>query len=375
MIGAVRRRVADRLRETPVAGAAWFVRDVVEGIYARATEANRRRRRAGAAVVMYHGVTPALVDPLVEGAHISAALFRAQLRYLRKHYRIVPLAELVDCLERGQDPADDWAVLSFDDGYRNNLTCALEICREEGDLPMSVFVVTDFIGTRTTFWTAQVMMASLHGKFAELRIPVVDRGGVSWQKQPARTRRERANLYWRMLPALKALDASTRAPVLEEFFAQFGAGEVAEIRSRFPSFDWLTWDETRELARSGVDVGSHTRTHAYLRADLGAARLRDEIFQSRDRIAAELGGPPAHFAYPNGTRADFCDLSEALLREAGYRCALTTEGGTVRRGDNAFELLRLTNCVNSLPRFRLANSGGGPARPSSSAVSAALPRD
>ena len=91
-------------------------------------------------------------------------------------------------------------------------------------------------------------------------------------------------------------------------------------------------------------------------------RLRDEIFQSRDRLAAELGRPPAHFAYPNGTRADFCDLSEALLREAGYRCALTTVGGTIRRGDNPFEVRRLTDCVNTMPRFRMANASGGPPR-------------
>jgi peptidoglycan/xylan/chitin deacetylase (PgdA/CDA1 family) len=313
----------------------------------------------GGAIIMYHGVTPKQIDPMVESAHVPAKLFRAQVRHLVRRYRVVPLADLVERLERGAQVPDDWAVLTFDDGYSNNLTCAREILREEGNLPMSVFVVTDFLGTPTTFWTSRLLMATLYGRYRGLRVPAA---GGGWEVVFAKTRRERANLHWRLLPLLKDLGASARAELLEEFFAQFGSGELAEIRARFPSFDWLTWDEVRELHRDGVDVGSHSRTHAYLRPELDRARMQDEILGSRRHIQAELGSAPAHFAYPNGSPADFCDLSETLLRNAGYRCGITTVPGTVRARDNPYELRRLTNCVGTMPRFRMANARGGPRR-------------
>jgi peptidoglycan/xylan/chitin deacetylase (PgdA/CDA1 family) len=356
VIARLRRTGADLLRETRVGQAAWLARDLVEGLVATATEPFQKGR-VGGGVIMWHGVTPLHVDPLVESAHVPAKLFRAQIRYLKNRYRVVPLADLVERLEQGAPIPDDWAVLTFDDGYRNNLTCARQILREEGNLPMSVFVVTNFLGTETISWTTHVLMATLYGKYQRLRIPAA---GGEWESVAAISRRERANLYWRLLPLLKGTEVEARSTRLEEFFAQFGSGELAEIRARFPSFDWLSWDEARELHGDGVDVGSHTCTHAYLRADLDGAAMRDEIFGSRQRIEAELGRAPDHFAYPNGTRADFCDQSEALIREAGYRCGITTVPGTVRERDNPFELRRLTNCVGTLPRFRMANARGGP---------------
>jgi peptidoglycan/xylan/chitin deacetylase (PgdA/CDA1 family) len=355
----LRKGIADLLRETPLAGLAWSARDAVESVAATAAERFQRHQRRGAAVIMYHGVTPDFVDPLVEAVNVPARLFREQLRYLRRHYRIVPLADVVDRLEAGKEVPDDWAVLTFDDGFRNNLTCAREIVRQEGNLPMSVFVTTDFIGTGIISWTSRVLMATLHGSASQLRVPEAEGG---WRVRPARSRRQRANLYWEMLPLLKSLGAERRQVVLEEFDSQFRPGELEEIRARFPSFAFLGWDEVRELSRDGVDIGSHSRSHAFMRAELGRARLEDEILGSRAHIERELGVAPPHFAYPNGTRADFCALSGELIRQAGYRCALTTVRGTVVGGDDPFELRRLAGCIGTLARFRIANATGRPPR-------------
>jgi len=303
---------------------------------------------------MYHGVAPQLTDPLVENAHISAALFRRQIRHLKRHYRVVSLAELRDRLDGGQPVPDDWAVLTFDDGFRNNLHCAWEIVRAEG-LPMSVFVVTDVIGTRTTLLTSLVLMAVTGCAATTLRVP---RPGGEWASRAVGSRRQRANAYWELLPVLKAMDAVEKGRVFEEFFAQLGEGELDEIRARYPSYDWLDWDEVRELHREGVDIGSHTRTHTYMRDELGRDRLRDEIEGSRKRMEAELGAAPDHFAYPNGSPADFSALTREVVQAAGYRCALTTVRGPVIPGDDPYELRRLGNIVHSMARFRTANATG-----------------
>lgn len=316
-----------------------------------------RPTREGAGIVMYHGVTPRLVDPMVELAHVPATLFRKQIRHLRRHFRIVSLAEVIDRLENDQPIPSNWAVLTFDDGYRNNLSCARQILREEGNLPMSVFVITEFMGSRSrvTLVTALALMAITHARLSRIRVPRPD---GDWEWRSLASRRDRANCYWELLPVLKALPAPQQQGVSAEFFAQLADGELAEIRSRFPSYDWLDWDEVRELHHDGVDIGGHTRTHALLKPSLSAERIRDEVFGCYERLEKELGTRPRHFAYPNGQPEDLCDVAVAAIERSGFGCALTTVRGTARPGADRYRIPRLTSCVQSMARFRMANASG-----------------
>ena len=306
---------------------------------------------------MYHGVTPQIVDPMVELTHVPASLFRKQIRHLRRHFRVVALAEVIERLETGDPIPSDWAVLTFDDGYRNNLTCARQILREEGNLPMSVFVITEFMGARSrvTLVTALALMAIAHTRLLQIRVPRPD-GDWAWRSLASR--RDRTNCYWELLPVLKSLPAPQQQTVTAEFFSQLADGELAEIRSRFPSYDWLDWNEVRELHADGVDIGGHTKTHALLKEELGAERIREEVFGCYERLGKELGTRAAHFAYPNGQPDDICDAAINAIRQAGFRCALTTSRGTARLGANLFQIPRITSCVHSMPRFRMANASG-----------------
>jgi peptidoglycan/xylan/chitin deacetylase (PgdA/CDA1 family) len=52
----------------------------------------------------------------------------------------------------------------------------------------------------------------------------------------------------------------------------------------------LNWDELRELAERGIEVGSHSCTHANLR-ELSNSELRREVGASREQIGSELSRP------------------------------------------------------------------------------------
>jgi len=89
----------------------------------------------------------------------------------------------------------------------------------------------------------------------------------------------------------------------------------------------LQWDEVRSLARSGVEFGAHTRTHPILSKISDHRELRDEIAGSKKRIEEELSLPVSHFCYPNGRAADISDAAVAVVRDANFRTAVTTESG------------------------------------------------
>jgi len=61
----------------------------------------------------------------------------------------------------------------------------------------------------------------------------------------------------------------------------------------------LSWDELRELARAGVALGCHTRSHPDLR-DLSAGELEQEVTGAKADMEDRLGVAVESFAYPYG---------------------------------------------------------------------------
>lgn len=82
-------------------------------------------------------------------------------------------------------------------------------------------------------------------------------------------------------------------------------------------FATLSWDDLRELADRGVEIGSHTVSHPRL-TRLGDAELDRELRESRARIADELGRPCRFLAYPYG---DEDERVRGATRRAGYDAA------------------------------------------------------
>lgn len=86
----------------------------------------------------------------------------------------------------------------------------------------------------------------------------------------------------------------------------------------------LSDDEVRALLSTGRwELGAHTRTHAHL-PSLSAEDARDEIASARRAFAEKFGVTPTTFAYPFGV---FTEAHAAMVREAGYAGAVTTEPG------------------------------------------------
>ena len=80
-------------------------------------------------------------DPLT----VTTRLFQRHLEFFRRHFRVVPLRDIVQKLERGQRLNRELAI-TFDDGYRDNFETAAPVL-EKLSLPATFFVVTQWIGT------------------------------------------------------------------------------------------------------------------------------------------------------------------------------------------------------------------------------------
>src|SRR6185503_12828551 len=86
----------------------------------------------------------------------------------------------------------------------------------------------------------------------------------------------------------------------------------------------LGWDELRALARAGVLLGAHSRTHPRLDR-VPPAEARAEIRESLAELEREVPDQPRIFAYPDGR---FDDELVEVARAAGVELAFTTRRGT-----------------------------------------------
>jgi len=99
----------------------------------------------------------------------------------------------------------------------------------------------------------------------------------------------------------------------------------------------MTREEWGQWRDAGMDVGSHTRSHASL-PDLDSVDARKEIVGSRHDLEQTLGCEVHHFCYPYGR---FTPEITALVRDAGYHTATTTNRGRVQPGEDLYTLRRI----------------------------------
>jgi peptidoglycan/xylan/chitin deacetylase (PgdA/CDA1 family) len=94
--------------------------------------------------------------------------------------------------------------------------------------------------------------------------------------------------------------------------------------------EMATWEDLREAVAAGVEVGSHTRTHARLSAiSCNTALLEDEVGGSKREIEEGLGVECKYFSWPFGRLSDADSQSLEMTREAGYRACFGAFRGSV----------------------------------------------
>jgi peptidoglycan/xylan/chitin deacetylase (PgdA/CDA1 family) len=102
------------------------------------------------------------------------------------------------------------------------------------------------------------------------------------------------------------------------------------VREKFPRLSEkgppvpLSWDELRDLLGQGLEIGSHTHTHARFGPGAG-----EELKLSKELIKEKLGIETRLFAYPYGRRRDIDLGARNLLPACGYEMAFIGHGWSI----------------------------------------------
>jgi peptidoglycan/xylan/chitin deacetylase (PgdA/CDA1 family) len=257
-----------------------------------------RPARAEAVILMYHRIDVVERDPW--RLAVTPARFAQQLAVIKEVFHPLPLQHLRESIATREIPRAA-AVLTFDDGYRDNLTTAKPLL-DEHDLPATLFVTTGYLDSERDFW------------WDELEDVCGELGSDSrteWQR-------------------LQRLSRSEREDALDALWQQAGRARPTASRT-------MTSDELLELASELFEIGAHTVSHPPLSTLARRAQL-EEIGASKDRLEALVERPVTSFSYPHG---DYSTITRRAVASAGFTTACTTVGGAVARGCRPLELPRL----------------------------------
>ncbi|MCP3459281.1 polysaccharide deacetylase family protein [Bradyrhizobium sp. CCGUVB23] len=271
-----------------------------------------RRIFAGrAAILMFHEIQQDHRSELTTGT--SVALFEHSLNWLRQEgWEIVSFET---CLERlATDPGPcRHAVITFDDGYRDNLATALPIL-ERNNAPFMMYVPT---GAPTR--TLQSWWLGLREMFRIEDAVTIDAMGMRFHCPKFHEKVSGLNKVIEWIH-----QDYHRVEMLTSTFKKAGISLSALNETYF-----LNERELQELARHPLaSIGGHTVSHAALSA-LDVLSARAEMADNRCYLEQLLQLPVRHFAYPYGdSRA--CGPREAhLAKEIGFSTAVTTRSGQV----------------------------------------------
>jgi peptidoglycan/xylan/chitin deacetylase (PgdA/CDA1 family) len=265
--------------------------------------------------------------------------------------RTVRLRELVDMLGGGKPP-DRAVVITFDDGYADNLHQA-KPWLERFALPATAFLTAGRVGSRREFWWDELDRLLLQPGRLPSRLELgIDGRQLAWELGSASTYTEqdfqrergwhierpddpgpRQRLFRDLFNRLLLLSDKERRSILDSLRTWAGAERSARS-THLP----LSEEETCLLVGDGlIEVGAHTMTHPLL-AEMTSERQRAEIRQSKECLERIANQPVTSFAYPSGS---YSRETIAILRNLGFACACTSNPQAVWPGADRFEIPRL----------------------------------
>jgi peptidoglycan/xylan/chitin deacetylase (PgdA/CDA1 family) len=303
------------------------------------------------AVLNYHRVgDPARTpyDPDVFSA--TADGFDEQVRALKRRYAVVSLAEAAEIAEGRTRTRGVTVLLTFDDGYLDNYQNAFPVLRAHG-VPATFFLITSQVGTATlpgwdriAYAVRRTARDVVHlGPPYDVDLDLRAEGRLGATRQALR-----------LFKSPRVTDPDHFVAALVEA-CEVGAPDASERL-------FMSWEEAAEMAKAGMDLGSHTHTHRIL-AKLPLADQVSELVTSRQVFRDRLGLDAVACAYPDGREYAFNLDTFTAMREAGYRLGFTFYGGlNFLPHDNPFNLARTAVAADmnlSRVRLRLALAGVG----------------
>ena len=238
---------------------------------------NKVIKRKGLIIFNYHNFNTFTNDYWKNGALFETKYqknFEKQISFTRKTIGFVHTESIDNQLKRN----DLKALITFDDGYKDNFNIAFPILRKY-KAPAIFIISTGFIENNILLWHDKVKQWGSENGYSKRRIKTI----------------------------LKKLytDEMNLPECVED----------VHIKDKRVKSLMMTWEDIKEITNNGYIVGAHTKSHI----PLNYLNKKDEVNEIRGSIKTlknKLSRDIAFFAVPNGK---YSANTQNILKELGIK--------------------------------------------------------
>ncbi|MCZ4270812.1 polysaccharide deacetylase family protein [Maritalea porphyrae] len=232
----------------------------------------------------------------------------------KQNIDIVDLDEAMRRL-RSKEPEKQFAVFTFDDGYKDNLEFALPILRKH-NCPFTLFIAPNLIDAQAEIWWQA--LEDIIGENDSLEFDL----GQGIEYRETATTQSKLDVFDELYWFMREKPEADRLKLLYRLAKRYAFNLSDHCRNLI-----MDWDELRTFVDEPLcTIGAHTVNHYELNK-LPADKMRTEIEDSVKILTLRTGKQPDHFSYPIGGKLSAGPREFAAVRDLGLVTGVTTRPG------------------------------------------------
>ncbi|MEK7629052.1 MAG: polysaccharide deacetylase family protein [Patescibacteria group bacterium] len=288
-------------------------------------------------IVNYHYVEDTRLD--WGGIHpCSVKEFERQVDFLSKNFEIVSMGQVFNSAKNGL--SGKFCAITFDDGLKGQYENALPILLNNKVIGTFFPITSTFEGRLPATHKVHALLSHISSlelidifhKFIKEFYPDIESTYFIPKDKRLFERRKHEDLFTaNFKETMISLPEDIKGRFLRYCFKMMKLDEKKISKEIF-----MNKDDVVNLCGQKMEIGSHSHGH-YSMSAVGAEFLKKDIQLSKDILSNLLNKNIDTFSYSHGHYTDF---GIKVLKDMGFKNAVTIEPRSVTKEDNAFLLPR-----------------------------------
>ena len=214
-------------------------------------------------------------DPCVFSC--DAENFQQYLLFFQANFRIIDLKELLLIIAEDKPIKERLALITFDDGYRDNFDIAYPILKAM-EIPATFFITTSLVGSKVIPWWDEITwhVRQLSGQSFKLSI---------WPEEIKLPEYVTADNIRKVLSRAKSFPTQ-----IDLQLSELRALTNKKVPDELSNNLFVQWPHLKEVANNGITIGAHSHTHRIL-SSLKTEDLVYELTESKRLLEGYLDRP------------------------------------------------------------------------------------
>jgi len=266
-----------------------------------------QKQRENFVILYYHGVIDDHELDKLNGPNkhlfVSKSNFIKQMKFLKKNnIKVISIDELYI---QNFKPQKFSVVISFDDGYKNNINIVYPILKEK-NFPFIIYIIPKLLTDEPWVWWIE-----LWRQLQKKNIVMIEN-----EKFNVSTENLKFKFFLKIKKTMKLLQIKNQKEMIKKIFNLKVTTDMSNLFLNIADLKLLAKDKL-------VTLGSHSQDHLCLKK-FDRVIILDQIKNSKIFLEKSLEIAIKHFSYPYGQKEDIAFYEHEILSSLGFCTSVTT---------------------------------------------------